>query len=123
MSFYEKGEIKIYYEESGQGYPLLLIAPGGMRSNIDFWSKSAYSPIVEFANDFRIIAMDQRNAGKSTAPITAQDGWESYTQDQLGLLDHLGIEKAHIMGGCIGSSYCKRHRREFRRQFCKILSG
>jgi pimeloyl-ACP methyl ester carboxylesterase len=49
--------------------------------------------------------MDQRNAGKSTAPISADDGWETYTGDHTALLDHLGIKQCHVMGGCIGGSY------------------
>jgi pimeloyl-ACP methyl ester carboxylesterase len=49
--------------------------------------------------------MDQRNAGKSSAPITADDGWDTYTGDHIALLDHLGIKQCHVMGGCIGGSY------------------
>ena len=50
--------------------------------------------------------MDQRNAGRSRAPITSNDGWDDYARDHLALLDHLGIERCHLMGGCIGSSFC-----------------
>jgi pimeloyl-ACP methyl ester carboxylesterase len=106
MPVFERNDVSLYYEEYGSGYPLLLIAPGGMRSMIDFWHRSAFDPTKEFANDFRVIAMDQRNAGKSTAPIGGADSWSTYTEDQLALLDRLGIERCHIMGGCIGSSYC-----------------
>jgi pimeloyl-ACP methyl ester carboxylesterase len=100
------GDVTIYYEEYGSGFPLLLIAPGGMRSQIDFWHRSPFDPTVELAGSFRVIAMDQRNAGNSRAPIRAGDGWETYAADQVALLDHLGIGRCHIMGGCIGSSYC-----------------
>ncbi len=106
MPIFERDGASIQYAEFGTGYPLLLFAPGGMRSAIEFWSRSAYDPTVEFASDFRVIAMDQRNAGQSRAPITAQDGWQTYTADHLALLDHLGIRQTHMMGGCIGSSYC-----------------
>src|SRR5579863_4662373 len=106
MPIFERAGTSIYYEEFGSGYPLLLFAPGGMRSSIEFWHKSPFDPTIEFARDFRVIAMDQRNAGKSTAPLTAADGWETYTADHLALLDHLGIKRCHLMGGCIGSSYC-----------------
>lgn len=105
MATFKRGEVSIYYEEFGAGFPLLLFAPGGMRSSIEFWPKSPFDPTVEFASDFRVIAMDQRNAGKSVAPISAQDGWHTYTEDHLALLDHLGIDKCHVMGGCIGGSY------------------
>lgn len=60
------------------------------------------NPTVELAGRFRVIAMDQRNAGRSWAPITPDDTWDSYTGDQIALLDHLGIERAHLMGQCIG---------------------
>jgi pimeloyl-ACP methyl ester carboxylesterase len=87
---------------------LLLFAPGGMRSNIDFWRHSPFDPTAELALDFRVIAMDQRNAGRSRAPVSATDGWETYAADHLALLDHLGARRAHVLGGCIGSSYCLR---------------
>jgi pimeloyl-ACP methyl ester carboxylesterase len=101
-----RGDVSLYYEEYGSGYPLLLIAPGGMRSMIDFWRRMPFDPTAELAASFRVIAMDQRNAGRSRAPVAAGDGWTTYTADQRALLDHLGIERCHIMGGCIGSSYC-----------------
>ncbi|HYR79121.1 MAG TPA: alpha/beta hydrolase, partial [Candidatus Dormibacteraeota bacterium] len=106
MPTFKNGDVSLYYEEVGTGYPLLLFAPGGMRSSIEFWSKSPFDPTREFASEFRVIAMDQRNAGKSSAPISATDGWETYTADHLALLDHLGVKQCHVMGGCIGSSYC-----------------
>jgi len=106
MPIFERAGTSLYYEESGSGYPLLLFAPGGMRSNIEFWHNSQFDPTVEFAADFRVIAMDQRNAGRSHGPVSAADGWHTYTGDHIALLDHLGIARCHTMGGCIGSSYC-----------------
>ena len=50
--------------------------------------------------------MDQRNAGKSTAPISGSDNWATYTSDHVALLDHLGIDHCHLLGGCIGGPYC-----------------
>ena len=98
--------ISIYYETWGDGFPLLLFAPGGMRSAINFWKRSPWNPIEHLKSDFRVIAMDQRNAGRSSAPINRNDGWHSYTDDHLALLDHLGIKNCHLMGGCIGGPYC-----------------
>ena len=49
--------------------------------------------------------MDQRNAGSSLAPISADDGWHVYLEDQLALMNHLGLKRFHVMGGCIGCSY------------------
>ncbi len=106
MPIFARGDIKLYYEEHGKGFPLLLIAPGGMRSSISFWEKTPWNPITQLAPHYRVIAMDQRNAGQSFAPIRATDGWQVYTEDQLALLDHLGVERFHVAGMCIGGSYC-----------------
>jgi pimeloyl-ACP methyl ester carboxylesterase len=107
MPVFDRGRVSIYYEEFGSpdAYPVLLIAPGGMRSHGGFWHRSPFDPTVELAGDFRVIAMDQRNAGRSRAPVGAGDGWSTYRDDQLALLDHLRIERCHVMGGCIGCSY------------------
>ena len=92
MPIFKRGDVTLYFEEFGSGYPILLFAPGGMRSSIEFWHKSPFDPTVELAKDFRVIAMDQRNAGQSRAPVTASDGWETYAADHVALLDHLGIK-------------------------------
>ena len=63
-------------------------------------------PTAELSDQFQVVAMDQRNAGRSSAPIRAADSWSTYTADHLALMDHLGFERVHVMGGCIGSSYC-----------------
>ena len=97
---------EIYYEEVGEGIPILLFAPGGMRSAIDFWQYSPWQPIETLKSKYRVIAMDQRNAGRSRAPITATDGWQSYCDDHIALLDYLDIDKVHLIGGCIGGPYC-----------------
>jgi pimeloyl-ACP methyl ester carboxylesterase len=76
-----------------------------MRSSIPIWERAPWNPLRELADDFRLIALDQRNAGRSSGPITADDGWHVYAQDQLALLDHLGVERCHLLGGCIGSSF------------------
>jgi pimeloyl-ACP methyl ester carboxylesterase len=112
MPVLERNGLVLHYEEFGSGYPLLLFAPGGMRSSIDFWSESGgtkrawIDPTIDLSDRFRVIAMDQRNAGSSRGPIRATDGWATYTRDHVALLDHIGIDRCHVMGGCIGSSYC-----------------
>jgi pimeloyl-ACP methyl ester carboxylesterase len=98
----------IYYEEFGHGFPILTFAPAGLRSVIDVWSQPSapINPTTEFADKYRVIAMDQRNAGgKSHAPMTAQDNWDSYTADHVAVLDHLRIDKCHLYGQCIGGSF------------------
>ena len=106
MPIYERAGAQIYYEEYGAGFPLLLIAPGGMKSAISFWQSTPWNPIEQLSDRYRVIAMDQRNAGQSTAPVSAEDGWHTYTDDHLGLMDHLGIERFHVAGMCIGGPYC-----------------
>jgi pimeloyl-ACP methyl ester carboxylesterase len=105
MPSFEQAGVRIHYQEYGQGFPLLLLAPGGMRSNAAFWQRAPFDPTQQLAQEFRVIAMDQRNAGQSFAPITAEDGWESYAADQLALLDHLGVARCHVLGGCIGGAF------------------
>jgi pimeloyl-ACP methyl ester carboxylesterase len=112
MPYLERYGASIYYEESGSpsGYPVLLFAPGSFGSSIDWWHNGGpeADPTVYLARDYRLIAMDQRNAGRSRATITATDGWDSFTEDHIALLDHLGVEKAHVVGACIGVSFALR---------------
>lgn len=115
MAMFERGDVRIHYEEHGSGFPLLLIAPGGMRSAIDNWGNAPWSPIEQLSGTYRVIAMDQRNAGSSTAPVSGDDGWATYTGDHLALLDHLGVDRFHVLGMCIGGAYILsllRHARE-----------
>ena len=105
MPFADVGEARLYYEEHGSGFPVLLIAPGGLRSAVSFWKGTPWNPIEQLSPDFRVVAMDQRNAGQSTAPVRPGDGWHVYIADQLGLVDALGIDKFHVVGMCIGGSY------------------
>ena len=102
---FEREGVQIYYEEWGQGFPVFIIAPGGMRSAIERWAKAPWNPIKHLAGQYRVIAMDQRNAGRSRAPVTGRDGWHVYTSDQLALLDHLGVDRFHYLGMCIGGTY------------------
>jgi len=106
MPTFERDGVSLHYEISGEGFPVLVFAPGGMRSSLDVWEGAPWDPRRELASELRVVAMDQRNAGSSRAPVRAGDGWQSYTDDHVALLDHLGIERCHVMGGCIGSSYC-----------------
>lgn len=105
MAIFDRGDAQLYYEEHGSGFPVLLIAPGGMRSNVDYWQNTPWNPIEQLAPHYRVIAMDQRNAGRSRGAISGADGWDTYTGDQLALLDHLGVERFHVAGMCIGGSY------------------
>ena len=101
----------IYYEVHGEGFPLLLFAPGGVNSQVEFWQRSAINPIKEFSNEFMVIGMDQRNAGRSHAPLSPVS-YELTVTDQLAVLDDAGVEKALVMGGCIGVAYALRIAKE-----------
>ncbi len=105
MATFTRGDVRIEYEIHGQGPALLLLAPGGMRSATAIWARTPYSPIAAFSSSFRVITMDQRNAGASRAPVSADDGWHSYTDDQLALLDELGVEQCLLLGMCIGCTF------------------
>ncbi len=103
--FYEKGAVRIHYEEAGAGFPLLLIPGGGLNSTIaNFTTTSPFNPIAEFKGEYRCIAADLRNAngGQSTGPLEIERPWDSHSDDQLGLMDHLGIDRFMVMGFCIG---------------------
>ena len=105
MPFYEKGAVRIHFEETGSGFPLLLIAGGGLNGSAigGLASGSPFNPIEEFKREFRCIASDLRNAsaGQSSGPLEADRPWDSYTDDHIGLMDHLGIDKFMVLGFCI----------------------
>ena len=115
MPVFTRPDAEIYYEVHGSGFPLLLFAPGGLRSQLEYWCHSPsdpdaappwMNPMVGLAGRFTVVGMDQRNAGKSRGKVTATDGWHTYAADHLALMDHLGHRRFHVMGGCIGGSFC-----------------
>ena len=105
MTVLEHGGARIHYEVEGDGFPVFTIAPGGLRSAHALWKTVPWNPRSALADDYRVIGMDQRNAGASRAPITADDGWHTYLADQLAVLDDLGIERCHVLGMCIGGPF------------------
>jgi pimeloyl-ACP methyl ester carboxylesterase len=104
MSFYERGKVRIHFEEAGSGFPLLLIAGGGLNSTIGSLIRGPFNPIEEFKAEYHCIASDLRNAsgGQSTGPLEIDRPWDAFADDHLGLMDHLGIGKFMVMGFCIG---------------------
>src|SRR5437667_7369941 len=106
--FYEKGPVRIRYEDTGSGFPLMLLPGGGLNATISFFTgNSPFNAIEEFKGQYRCITADLRNAttGQSTGPVEVDRPWESYADDQLGLMEHLGIDKFMVMGFCIGGPF------------------
>jgi pimeloyl-ACP methyl ester carboxylesterase len=103
-SFYEKGPVRIRYEVAGSGFPLLMIAGGGLNSTIAGLRSGPFNAIDEFKGEYRCVASDLRNAnsGQSTGPLDIDRPWDSFTDDHLGLMDHVGAGKFMVMGFCIG---------------------
>jgi len=106
MPFYERGDVRIRYEETGSGFPLLVTPGGGLNSRASNWPTAVFNAMEIFKNDFRCITMDQRNAngGESSGPVPVDNPWDAFADDQLGLMDHLGIREFFYMGYCIGGA-------------------
>jgi pimeloyl-ACP methyl ester carboxylesterase len=106
MPILEHGSVTIYYEEHGtkDGFPLMLLPPGGMDATVDRWKRIGFVPIESFG-EYRVVVLDQRNAGHSRGPLDFDDPWGGYANDQLRLADYLSFDRFHVVGQCIGSSY------------------
>jgi pimeloyl-ACP methyl ester carboxylesterase len=107
MPFYEKGDVRIHYEEAGSGFPLLVIPGGGLNSTVAGLATHPFNPIDRFKGEYRVIAADLRNAngGQSLGPIEINRPWDAYADDQPGVMDHLGIGEFLVMGFCIGGPF------------------
>ncbi|HKU94746.1 MAG TPA: alpha/beta hydrolase [Vineibacter sp.] len=108
MPFYERGDVRIRYEEAGSGFPLLIIPGGGLNSTIaGLEGTHPFNPMKELGDRYRCIAADLRNAnpGQSAGPLEIDRPWDAYTDDHLGLMDHLGIRQFLVMGFCIGGPF------------------
>ena len=107
MPFYEKGDVRIHYQEAGSGFPLLVIPGGGLNSTIAGLANHPFNPIEEFKGEYRVIAADLRNAngGQSSGPLEIDRPWDAYADDQLGVVDHLGIREFMVLGFCIGGPF------------------
>lgn len=125
VGFYEKGDVRIRYAEIGSGFPLLATPGGGLNSRMINWPNAVINIVEEFKNDFRVITMDQRNAtnGESTGPVPVANPWDAFADDQLGLMDHLGIRQFAFFGNCIGGPFAmKLMERAPQRVVAAILS-
>jgi pimeloyl-ACP methyl ester carboxylesterase len=107
FKFYDRGNVRIRYQEAGTGFPILVTPGGGLNSRIINWQNAVINAMAEFSNGFHCITMDQRNAtdGESTGPVPVDNPWDAFADDQLGLMDHLGIRQFAFFGNCIGGSF------------------
>jgi len=107
MPFYEKGDVRMHYEEVGSGFPLMVIPGGGLNSTVAGLANHPFNPMEEFKGEYRVIAADLRNAngGKSSGPLEIERPWDAYTDDHIGLMDHLGIREFMVLGFCIGGPF------------------
>ena len=107
MPFYERGDVRIHYEETGSGFPLMVIPGGGLNSTVAGLANHPFNPLEEFKDEYRCIAADLRNAngGESSGPLEIDRPWDAYADDQLGLMDHLGIQEFMVLGFCIGAPF------------------
>ena len=108
MPVYERGPVRIHYEERGSGFPLMVIPGGGLNSTIaGLDTTHPFNAAKEFSNAFRTVVADLRNAppGQSSGPLEIDRPWDSFTDDHIGLMDHLGIKKFMVLGYCIGQPF------------------
>jgi pimeloyl-ACP methyl ester carboxylesterase len=125
IGFYEKGNVRIRYGEIGSGFPLLATPGGGLNSRMAVWPNAVINIPEQYKNDFRVITMDQRNAsgGESTGPVAVDNPWDAFADDQLALMDHLGIGQFYFFGNCIGGPFAmKLMERAPQRVVAAILS-
>lgn len=99
--------IDTHYEVEGSGPPLLMYSPGGFDSKLENWHQlGVYQRTKVMAylmSSYRCISFDRRESGRSGGRVE-RVSWAGYVRQGIGLLDHLGIERAYAMGGCVGCS-------------------
>ena len=107
MAFVEIDGIITRYEVTGSGPPLLLFSPGGFNATIEQWSAlgvyAKIKPLEWLSQHFTCIAFDRRECGQSGGRVERVT-FAHFVNQAAGLLDHLKIERAHLMGGCMGCS-------------------
>ena len=101
------GGIATHYQVTGDGPPLLMFSPGGFSATLANWTSfSIYARlglVERLAGSYTCIMFDRRESGASGGRVE-RITWQDYAAQGKGLLDHLGIARAHLMGGCVGCS-------------------
>jgi len=107
MPFATIDGIDTHYQVTGEGPPLLMYSPGGFDARVEKWSDLGVYKRIKLLDHlprhFTCILFDRRENGLSGGRVE-RITWAHYVRQGAGLLDHLGIEKAHLMGGCMGCS-------------------
>lgn len=106
--FFERGDVRIHYQDVGSGLPLLIIPGGGHNATIAWAVKNApFNAAEEFKSEYRCITADLRNApsGQSSGPLEIDRPWDSYTDDHIGLMEYLGIKRFMVLGFSIGGPF------------------
>jgi pimeloyl-ACP methyl ester carboxylesterase len=97
--------IRTRYEVLGSGAPLLMFSPGGFDATLDKWSTlgiyAKTGMLDHLSKRYSCIVFDRRETGHSGGRVE-RIGWQDYVAQGKGLLDHLGIARAHVVGGCMG---------------------
>ena len=97
--------INTRYEVVGDGPPMLMFSPGGFDATLEKWSSlgvyAKTKPLDHLAKKYRCIIFDRRECGQSGGRVE-RITWADYVAQGKGLLDHLNIKQAHLMGGCMG---------------------
>lgn len=99
---------RIHYEVHGSGFPVLLLADGAGGGEAASWSRHFYDPVTELAGSFRVIAVDQRHAGRSAAAPFEPFSFEQHAADLQAVLDDLGVEEAHVVASGAGTALAWR---------------
>jgi pimeloyl-ACP methyl ester carboxylesterase len=101
--FFDKAKVRIHFQEWGSGFPLMLISGGGLGGSKIDGLTNPFDAVGEFKGEYRCIAADLRTStGQSSGPLEADRPWDMFADDQIGLMDHLGIDRFMVMGFCIG---------------------
>ncbi len=108
MEYAQVGDLNMCYELKGEGYPLVLIM--GLTANMDWWEPRV---VDELAEHYRVLLFDNRGAGRTVTPEEGEFSIPQMANDTAGLMEALGIERAHVvgvsMGGMIAQELALRH--------------
>jgi len=120
--FFEKGNVKIHYQEWGSGYPLLLISGGGLGGSRISGLTNPFDAIA-FQDEYRCIGYDLRTStGLSTGPLEVDRPWEMMADDQINLMDHLPITTKRLHTDVLKPLESCRYRATEAQRGCRIGS-